>query len=271
MSQSRSDLLSALSPTFVPGPNTVLCARGRKAKNHSGNKWIRSLVHLHRKAYSECPVKLERSFLVAKIVRTIREANPEGAFVRNVKGIWYDVGDRNAREKIGQMFRDELHDEFKSSTRAKALRRRRRDTNSGAEEEEEDRSDTTCTTTVNSCVVDDASNDPNKALQKTVKAKNNRREQDRCLTSSPFPVKQVSFHPVTPLPSDADEDKTLIKNVDIDTSFQDLEPLPLNEALIFPHTFDFNLSATTIETRASEVRSFEEAMEQLYQSSFPIL
>jgi hypothetical protein len=34
-------------------------------------------------------------------MKTVRSTSAKGGFVRYVDGVWYEVGDRNAREKIG--------------------------------------------------------------------------------------------------------------------------------------------------------------------------
>lgn len=120
---SRTLEMIQLPAGFVPGPSHVICAKGKQAKQHPANRLLKCLVQSHLDEYDECPSKLERSFLVSKLIRLIRQ---EGGFVRNIAGKWCDVGDRNAREKIGQAFRDSLHTKYKSSTKAKASMRRRR-------------------------------------------------------------------------------------------------------------------------------------------------
>ena len=128
---SRTTELVPLKSTFQPGPGHVICAKGRSAKRHSSNVFLKSLVQAHLSEYSSCPSKLERSFIVSKIINLVRsQIDPKdgspGGFVRLVDGIWYDINDRNAREKIGQSFRDSLHTQFKSSTKAKARKSRSR-------------------------------------------------------------------------------------------------------------------------------------------------
>ena len=56
----------------------------------------------------------------------IRDGSPEGGFVKfdSEKGQWFEVGDRIAREKVSQTFRDALNDRYKSSTTSKTLKRR---------------------------------------------------------------------------------------------------------------------------------------------------
>jgi hypothetical protein len=117
----RSKDMMLLADDFVPGPGFVICAKGKQAKQHPANRLLRSLVHAKLKEYSDCPSKLERSFIVSVILKKIRQ---NGGFVRNINGQWYDIGDRNSKEKIGQTFRDSLSHMYRSSTKAKATVRR---------------------------------------------------------------------------------------------------------------------------------------------------
>jgi len=122
---SITDMVS-LSKDFKPGDYDVICARGKQAYNHPGNRRFRDVVEENLADYSNCQTKLDKSLVVSKIVDSTRQASPEGGFVKNVEGRWYEVGDRNAREKVGQAFRDLLHTQYRSSTKAKALRKKER-------------------------------------------------------------------------------------------------------------------------------------------------
>ena len=88
-----------LPADFVPGKMHVICAKGRDAKEHHGNCLLRELVQANLKEYSACDNKLDRSFVVSRILKIF---DAEGGFVRQIKGKWYNIGARNAREKIGQ-------------------------------------------------------------------------------------------------------------------------------------------------------------------------
>ncbi|CAB9500998.1 Nitrilase family, member 2 [Seminavis robusta] len=125
-SPSRANDLIRMPPNFFLTDTMVLCAKGTKAMQHPGNLWLRSLVKSKLDEYSECRTKKERSTLVNSILHTIKEANcfMGGSFVRQIDGVWYDVGYRNSREKIGQYFRDFLPKTYKSSTKAKSNLRR---------------------------------------------------------------------------------------------------------------------------------------------------
>ncbi|CAB9508191.1 Nitrilase family, member 2 [Seminavis robusta] len=111
-----------LAADFLPGPWDVICARGKKAHDHEGNVRLRAMVDQHQEEYGKCTSKHEKSKIVSYIVNTIRKeaSYHNGGFVKNIDGIWYEVGDRAAKEKIGQTFRDMLHTKYSSSTKAKA-------------------------------------------------------------------------------------------------------------------------------------------------------
>ncbi|CAB9500999.1 Nitrilase family, member 2 [Seminavis robusta] len=119
--------MKALATGFVPGEFDVICKRGKAAKDHPGNKWFRSLIQEHIQEYSECETKLDKSFVVSKVLKRVRKASPQGGFVKEFQGgTYWEVGDRLSREKIGQTFRDMLHNQYKSSTKAKASRRKQK-------------------------------------------------------------------------------------------------------------------------------------------------
>ena len=97
--KSRPMHMKKLPEGFIPGKMHVLCTKGKDAKEHHANRMLRDLVKANLKEYSECNSKLDRSFVVSRIMKVFKD---EGGFVRQIKGVWYDIGDRNAREKIGQ-------------------------------------------------------------------------------------------------------------------------------------------------------------------------
>lgn len=108
---------------FHPGYYDVICARGNKAWNHPGNKFFRALVKKAAHRYSQVTSKAKRSAIVTEIVVTIRSKG-NGFVKQESGGQWVEVGDPLAREKVGQMFRNSLHDQFKSSVQMKKLRRK---------------------------------------------------------------------------------------------------------------------------------------------------
>ncbi|CAB9509376.1 Nitrilase family, member 2 [Seminavis robusta] len=112
-----------LHPGFRPGPYDVICARGKQAFDHEGNKRFRAIVKMNRDAYADALTKYHKSQIVSKITCAIRHASPDGGFVKLINNRWHEVGDRTAKEKIGQTFRDLLDQQYSSSTKAKARAR----------------------------------------------------------------------------------------------------------------------------------------------------
>jgi hypothetical protein len=61
--------------------------------------------------------------IVSEIIDTIRRKSPNGGFVKQDGGKWYEVGDWAAREKVGQRLRDILQGQYRSSSSSKKRRR----------------------------------------------------------------------------------------------------------------------------------------------------
>ena len=104
---TKTTLTKQLPAGYEPAFTAVICAKGNEAKKHTGNGFLRFLVESNVSAYAAQPGRLKRSLVVSKILKMIRM---EGGFVRKNPntGLWYDVGDKCARDKIGQALRDAL-------------------------------------------------------------------------------------------------------------------------------------------------------------------
>ena len=87
-----------------PGPTDVICARGKRALEHIGNKRYKGLITKHLQVYSDAKTKLDKSLIVNHIIDAVRNASPQGNFIREENGVWVEVGDAVAREKIGQRY-----------------------------------------------------------------------------------------------------------------------------------------------------------------------
>ncbi|CAB9521543.1 Nitrilase family, member 2 [Seminavis robusta] len=214
-----------LADDFVPGPGHVICAKGKQAKQHPANRMLKNLVQSKLKEYSECPSKLERSFIVSAILKTIRQ---NGGFVRNINGKWFDIGDRNSKEKIGQLFRDNLSHMFKSSTKAKASIRRQKRNSSGDS-------------------ASGSSNDSDK----------NESPPQRAKSTYTFPISEVTIDTSAPQPDAA---KSNGKQYTMEVS--DLEPIPLADATVAQFgSMEYDTSSSAVSSNAS---SFDSSMHDLY-------
>jgi hypothetical protein len=114
---------SRLGVDFQPSNLSVICGRGRQ-HNHLGNQRFRMLAGTFVEEYSRAETKTTKSNLVFNIVTMIRQAG--GTFCKYEKGVWFEVGDRLAREKVSAFFRDILHTQYRSSSKAKTTLRRAR-------------------------------------------------------------------------------------------------------------------------------------------------
>ena len=123
-SASKSGEMRCLGKDFRPGPLDVRCQRGKAAYDH--NLHFRDLIQTYLEKYSSA-CRIEKSIITSEVVDTIRSRSPIGGFVRCIKGVFYEVGDSIAREKVGGCFRDLLHHQYKSSAKAKKRRHAQQD------------------------------------------------------------------------------------------------------------------------------------------------
>ena len=112
-----------LSADFKPNEFTVLCGRGSLYAEASGNQYLKRLIQQSVPAYSNASNRTGKSGIVSMILQAAHAASPEAAFVKFEDGQWREVDDATAREKIGTIFRDLLHDKYKSSNKAKVAKR----------------------------------------------------------------------------------------------------------------------------------------------------
>lgn len=118
----RGSTLS-LPADYIPGPNDVVCARGKSYWDHEGNQKYRALIGAATEKYSASTNKFEKTTIVSEIVQSVHDR--KGQFVKKESkgGPWVVVDEVFAREKVGQSLRDGLHDKYKSSTKSKQQRR----------------------------------------------------------------------------------------------------------------------------------------------------
>ena len=85
--------MTPLGEGYEPTNFDVVCARGRIAVNHTGNKRFKLIVESSLQRYSNAPSKLAKSAIVSDIVDTIRKSSPDGGFVKKEGTMWYEAGD----------------------------------------------------------------------------------------------------------------------------------------------------------------------------------
>uniref|UniRef100_A0A7S1GQN1 DUF6824 domain-containing protein n=1 Tax=Cyclophora tenuis TaxID=216820 RepID=A0A7S1GQN1_CYCTE len=105
-----------------PGPHDVLCGRGGGTNNHSGNVKFRQMINEHKLRYLAAS-KVEKPKVAREVVKLWRGLDPPGRFlarkddsrkgpgsVKAEGNVWYDVGDKKAREKASQCLRERTPD-----------------------------------------------------------------------------------------------------------------------------------------------------------------
>jgi hypothetical protein len=109
-------------PIEVPTSEySVVCGRGKDSFDHVGNRRFRTLARLSIQRYSHAVSKGAKSAIVSEIIAAIHQAG--GIFCKFKRGKWLEVGKPQAREKVSSLMRDLLHNQYRSSAKAKVGRR----------------------------------------------------------------------------------------------------------------------------------------------------
>jgi hypothetical protein len=98
-----------LGTDFLPGEYDVVCGRGKGSYNRPGNRHFREIVRAHVAEYLSSKSKLDKSLILNRIIEQVRAQNGGTAlFVkeRAKDGAWFEIGDDQAREKVGHAIRE---------------------------------------------------------------------------------------------------------------------------------------------------------------------
>jgi hypothetical protein len=96
--------LMQLPCTFQPGPQDVICGRGKFTSEHEGNLVFREILEASVQEYAAATSKLDKSLIVSAIIRKYEERNPNGSFVRYSNNCWNKLGESMTREKCGHWY-----------------------------------------------------------------------------------------------------------------------------------------------------------------------
>ena len=123
-----------LSLDFSPTLWSVIVGKDRISSTAPGTNRLRVIVRRYLDRYIEAGRnRVVKSSIISEIESTIRGAvasschdgtSEGGAFIRYQDGRWWEVDSWTAREKIGRMFREELHTKYSSSSKHKRSKRR---------------------------------------------------------------------------------------------------------------------------------------------------
>ena len=90
-----------------PHDHDVLYGRGGGTNHHPGNKRYRKMVEDKKLDYVNSK-RLDKPLVALEIIKGWREQVPPGRFLKldEKTGLWFDVGDKKAREKTSQALRE---------------------------------------------------------------------------------------------------------------------------------------------------------------------
>ncbi|KAL3910024.1 MAG: hypothetical protein SGILL_007854 [Bacillariaceae sp.] len=125
VSKKNNSKKTRMGLEYQPSKNAVICGRGKICTTNPGNRKLRALIKENLQSYGKATNKVDKTEIVSSIMEDIRKDCPEDpAFVKKEDGVWWEVDDAFAREKIGCIFRDSLFTKYRSSTKAKLARRK---------------------------------------------------------------------------------------------------------------------------------------------------
>ena len=125
---SLKSACSNRSKTILPGyyePRDidVMCGRGRGYFEHQGNLKLRAIVHATVHNYLRAKTKAEKSRAVLSVVETMRASGTLFVKWDDKLQRWYDIGNQEARTKVGHAIRDHLVNMKQCSTKQKSFER----------------------------------------------------------------------------------------------------------------------------------------------------
>mmetsp|Transcript_32663 Transcript_32663/g.49230 ORF Transcript_32663/g.49230 Transcript_32663/m.49230 type:complete len:512 (-) Transcript_32663:2167-3702(-) len=120
--KESSDVREDWQHITKPGPHDVLCGRGGGTNNHKGNVKFRQTINDYKLRYLAVS-KVEKPKIAREVVKIWRNLDPPGRFlarkddsrrgpgsVKAEGNVWYDIGDKKAREKASQCLRERTPD-----------------------------------------------------------------------------------------------------------------------------------------------------------------
>lgn len=112
-----------LSKDFVPEVDTVVLGKGNIPKTNIGNLKLKGIVMDNLVEYANGE-RRKKIAVISRIITHVTQANYNTTgFVKYEDEHWWEMTERDARVKITALFRDCLHDQYRSSSSSKVKRR----------------------------------------------------------------------------------------------------------------------------------------------------
>ena len=87
-------------------PNDVICGKMKLVFAHSGNETFRTAIALHARQYQETRVRREKRMTTDRVFEIMVKSHNSRFLRRDDLGLWYEVNDRSAKQKISLALRD---------------------------------------------------------------------------------------------------------------------------------------------------------------------
>ena len=117
------DTKRKLSKDFVPEVDTVVLGKGNIPKTNIGNLKLKGIVMDNLVEYANGE-RRKKIAVISRIINHVTAANYKTTgFVKFEEDVWWEMTERDARVKITALFRDCLHDQYRSSSSSKVKRR----------------------------------------------------------------------------------------------------------------------------------------------------
>jgi tagatose-1,6-bisphosphate aldolase len=94
---------SVIETIELPLASDILLGKGKPFQEHIGNMRLHALVDEHLSHYIQCSGISEKTILAAVLVKMVQGAS--GRFLSKDRGVWIEVSDDIAREKVCHVFR----------------------------------------------------------------------------------------------------------------------------------------------------------------------
>ena len=92
---------------FEPSDNDVICSQNYyEFRNHAGNIAFQAIIDDNVYGYTSARSQLTKAAIVSNIVETIQKRSPNGGFVEQIGGQWFEIGTWNARERVLQALQE---------------------------------------------------------------------------------------------------------------------------------------------------------------------
>jgi hypothetical protein len=98
-----------LPSDFQPTEFDIICGRGKGHYNRPGCKRLREVIRGFIPEYLAAKTKVDKSAVISRILDAAKSQNNNSTrFVKSKKGTWYEIGDDQAREKVGHTMRETI-------------------------------------------------------------------------------------------------------------------------------------------------------------------